>query len=190
MRILGRLALATALLAPAGLITIQSASAVGGGFNCTGSSGTVALDNGLSLRTARVSTVTVTAPGLTCTGGQVTAGGLTARLRMDKAVECSGWVGLKNAGTGTATWTLPVQMGTTTMNLGFKVTATAGHVTSGTISGRVTGNQQVGSGKGISGTFSLNKGLKSTASGGDCTVTGKLKNFGITAINIKTVVLP
>lgn len=188
MRILGRFALAAALLAPAGLITVQSASAAGGGFNCTGSSGSVVLDRGLSLQTDRSSVMTVTAPGLTCTGGQVTAGALSATLKTP-AVSCAKWVGAKNVGTGTATWSAPVQMGKTTMALQFKVTATAGHVTSGTILGKVIGAQdQVGTGKGIAGTFSLNKGLKSTASGGDCTLLGRLKTFGITAINIKTTV--
>ncbi len=42
--------------------------------------------------------------------------------------------------------------------------------------------QQPVQGRHISGSISLDKGLKSVASGGDCTVTGKLKNFGVTAI--------
>ncbi len=186
MRILGRLAMAAALLIPAGVVVAQTtAHAAGGGFNCTGGGGTATFSPGLLLSTGRPQTVSVHQSGLTCTGGFVTGGSLSASMQTP-SVRCSGMVGSTASGSGTATWT-DAGMGKSTMKFNMKVTGSTGHTTTGTISGLVTtSGSNLASGKTISGTFTLGKGLKSTNSGGDCTVTIPLSNFGLTAIAFHT----
>lgn len=186
MRILGRLAMAAALLVPVGIVAAGQAGAAGGGFNCHGAAGTVSASPGLLLSSSRPQTLGVSSTGLSCSGGFVTGGNLSASLQTPN-VRCSGMVGKSGNGSGTLTWTAPANMGKSTAKLNFKVTGTVAHTTTGTITGTVTtSGSNLGSGKAISGSFTLNKGLKPTAQGGDCSVTSPITSFGITAIALKT----
>jgi hypothetical protein len=186
MRIFGRLAMAAALLVPVGIVAAGSAGASGGGFACSGGGGTVTASPGFLLTTSKPQTVAVSQSALACTGGFVTSGNLSASGQTP-TVRCSGMVGASAKGAGTLTWTAPANMGKSTAKLNFTVTGTAGHTTSGTISGKVTtSGSNLASGKTITGAFVLNKGLRSTASGGDCSVTSSLTSFGITSISLHT----
>jgi hypothetical protein len=185
MRILGRLAMAAALLVPVGIVAAGSASASGGGFNCSGTSGTATATPGLLLSTGKPQQTAISSSGLTCTGGFVTGGRLKASIQTT-TTNCAGLVGKTSNGAGTLTWT-DAGMGKSTAKLNFKVTSSVGHVTSGTITGVITtSGSNLAAGKAVSGAFTLNKGLRSTASGGDCTVTIPLTSFGITAISLHT----
>ena len=186
MRILGRLAMAAALLVPGSMALASHAGASGGGFSCSGTTGSLTATPGFLLSNSGPQTLKVVSNGLTCTGGFVTGGNLVGSLQTAD-YRCGSIIGHNGNGTGTLTWTSPANMGKTTAKLNFKFTGTSGHTTTGTISGVVTTNgSNLAAGKAITGAFTLNKGLRSTASGGDCTVTKRLKNFGVTAISLHT----
>jgi len=187
MRILGRLALAAALLVPVGVVTASTAGASGGGFHCSGGGGTTTMSPGLLLFTGHPQTITSTQNGLVCTGGFVDHGNLTASEQTPQSVRCSGIVGLVDRGTAKIVWTSPAGFGKTTLKLNMTITGTSGHTTSGTLSGVVTTTgSNFAAGKAVSGAFVLGKGLKSTNSGGDCTVNIPLTTFPITSISLHT----
>ena len=186
MRILGRLAMAAALLVPVGMVAAGSASASGGGFSCSGTTGSATATPGLLLSTGKPQQWAISANGLACTGGFVTSGRLKASLQTT-TTNCAGLVGKTSNGAGTLTWTAPAGMGSSTAKLNFKVTGSTGQETHGTITGVVTtSGSNLAAGKPIAGAFSLNKGLKSVASGGNCTVTIPLTSFGINSISLHT----
>ena len=186
VRVMGPLLLSAALLVS--VVGLAAPAGAGGGsFNCSGSGGTMTASPGLKLFDGQSNTLSWTQSGLACTGGFTAAGNLTAKMQTPKAVQCSGIVGIVDAGTATIVWTNPANFGKTTMKLNMKITSTSGHVTSGTLSGVVTtAGSNFASGKAVTGAFTLGKGLHSTQSGGDCTVTTQLKNFPITAISLHT----
>jgi hypothetical protein len=187
MRVFGRLALAAALLVPVGVVTASSAGASGGGFACTGAGGTTTATPGLVLFTGHPQTLASTQHALNCTGGFVTHGNLTASVQTPQSVRCSGIVGLVDRGTAKITWTSPAGFGRSTLKLNMTITGSTGHTTSGTLSGAVTTTgSNFAAGKTVSGTFVLGKGLKSTNSGGDCTVNIPLTTFPITSISLHT----
>jgi hypothetical protein len=186
MRILGRLALAAALLVPVGVIAAGSASASGGGFNCSSTLGNATATSGLLLSSGRSQQWSLSSAGLTCTGGFVTGGRLKASMQTT-TTNCAGLVGKTSNGSGVLTWTAPAGMGQSSAKLNFKVTGSTGHETHGTITGVVTtSGSNLAAGKAVSGAFSLNKGLQSVASGGDCTVTVPLTSFGLNSISLHT----
>jgi hypothetical protein len=179
------------LLAAAMLVSVVGlaapAGAGGGSFNCSGAGGQVTASPGLKLFDGQSNTLSWAQSGLSCTGGFTSAGNLTAKMQTPKAVRCSGIVGIVDAGTATIVWTNPANFGKTTMKLNMKITSTSGHVTSGTLSGVVTtAGSNFASGKAVTGAFTLGKGLHSTQSGGDCTVTTQLTTFPITAMSLHT----
>lgn len=185
VRVTGPLLAAAMLVSIGGLA--QSAGAAGGGFNCTGGGGTMVATPGVVLSTGQPQTLDWTQNGMTCTGGFVSAGNLKASMRTPKEVRCSGLVGIVDKGTARITWTAPAGMGKTTMKLNMTITGTVGHTTSGTLSGLVTTEgSNFASGKSVAGSFTLGKGLRSTQSGGDCSVNNRLKTFPITSISLHT----
>ena len=186
VRVMGPLLLAATMLVSVGGFA-QSAGAAGGGFNCSGSGGTMTASPGLKLFSGAPQGLAWTQGGLSCTGGFVSAGNLKAAMQTPKAVRCSGIVGIVDRGTSTITWTAPAGMGKTTMKLNMTITSSVGHVTSGTLSGLVTTTgSNFASGKTVSGAFTLGKGLRSTQGGGDCTVNIPLTTFPITSMSLHT----
>ncbi|MCU1351553.1 MAG: hypothetical protein JWM05_762 [Acidimicrobiales bacterium] len=177
--------MAAALVAAMCAVSSTTAGAAGGGFNCTSSSGSVSFNPGLLLKTAKPQKIGA-ASTVACTGGFVDGGSVTASVSSPN-VRCAGLVGKSSAGTGKAVWSTP-GMGKSTMKLVLKITSTGTHTASGVITGRVTTTgSNLGSGKAISGTFTIDKGLSSTLNGGDCTVTIPLTSAGITALAFHTV---
>ena len=186
VRVMGPLLLAAAMLVSVGGLA-QTAGAAGGGFNCSGSGGTMTATPGLLLFTGAPQTLSWAQNGLTCTGGFVSHGNLTASMQTPKSVRCSGLVGIVDRGTARITWTAPAGMGKTTLKLNMTVTGSVGHSTTGTLSGLVTTTgSNFASGKTVSGAFTLGKGLRSTQSGGDCSTNIKLTTFPITSISLHT----
>ena len=80
---------------------------------------------GLKLFAGQSNALSWTQNGLSCTGGFVSAGNLTAHNQTPKAVRCSGIIGIVDAGTATIVWTSPANMGKTTMKLNMKITSTS-----------------------------------------------------------------
>lgn len=186
VRVMGPLVLAAAMLVSVGGLA-QSAGAAGGGFSCSGAGGTMTANPGLLLFAGAPQQLSWAQNGLTCTGGFVSGGNLTATMATPKSVRCSGIVGIVDNGSGQIVWTSPANFGRTTMKLNMKITSTTGHSTVGTLSGIVTTTgSNFASGRTVTGAFALGKGLHSTQSGGDCSVTSKLITFPITSISLHT----
>lgn len=186
VRVVGPLILAAAMLVSVGGLA-QSAGASGGGFNCSGTSGTMTATPGLLLFTGKPQTLTWSGASVTCSGGFVAAGNLTASMQTPQSVRCSGIIGLTDRGTGKVVWTSPSSMGKTTLKLNMTITSTSAHQTFGTLSGLVTtSGSNFAAGKTVSGTFTLNKGLHSTQSNGDCSTNSPLTTFPITAVSLHT----
>jgi hypothetical protein len=183
---MGPLLMAAAMLVSVGGFA-QSAGAAGGGFNCTGGGGTMTASPGLLLFSGKPQTLTWAQNGLSCTGGFVSNGNLKATMTTPKEVRCSGIIGIVDHGSSTITWTAPAGMGKTTLKLNMTITSTSNHSTQGTLSGLVTTTgSNFASGKTVSGSFTLGKGLHSTNGGGDCTVNIPLTTFPITSMNLHT----
>ena len=192
MRKFARLALAVALLAPAGIVATNSAGAAGGGFDCekTVAEGNFSANPGLLLGTAASQTFKLN-QRLSCDGGFVTTGTLKATLYAG-GTTCGGFTGAKTSTAGTATWSAPLGMGVSTVNLKLSgVNRTVPGQTTMAISGTVgTGTSVIGAGKALTGSITVNKGLKSVANGGHCTINIPLTFGGIgeiTALTLKTV---
>ena len=186
VRVLGRLALATAMLVSVGGLA-QQAGASGGGFSCSGAGGTMTASPGLLLSSGKPQTLSWVQNGMACTGGFVTGGNLTASMQTPQSVRCSGIIGLNDKGTGRIVWKASDQNGKTTLKLNMKITSTSGQTTSGTLAGVVTtAGSNFASGKAVSGAFVLHKGLRAINSGGNCTGTTPLTNFPIDSISLHT----
>src|SRR6476469_6058644 len=100
VRVMGPLLLSAALLVSVvGLAA--PAGAGGGGFSCSGAGGTMTASPGLKLFAGQSNALSWTQNGLSCTGGFVSAGNLTAHNQTPKAVRCSGIIGIVDAGTAT-----------------------------------------------------------------------------------------
>ena len=187
MRILKALGLVIALVAAMFAVSTTSVSAAGGGFSCSGSGGTATFTPGLLLKTSLPQQAKASQGGLACTGGYVTAGKVVIKVATPD-VRCSGLVNAIDKGTATATWSAPLNMGTSTLKMNLKVTSSTGHSTTGTLTGLVTTTgSNLASGKAVAGTFTLNKGLLSTGQGGDCSINSPLTSFGITALAFHTI---
>lgn len=187
MRILKALGLVTALIATMFAVSSTTASAGGGGFSCSGSGGQATFTPGLLLKSSLPQQVRASQGGLVCTGGYVTGGKVVIKVATPD-VRCSGLVNAIDKGTATATWSTPLNMGTSTMKMNLKVTSSVGHTTTGTLTGIVTTTgSNLAAGKAITGTFTLNKGLLSTGQGGDCSINSPLTSFGITALAFRTI---
>jgi len=187
MRVFKALGLAIALVAAMFAVSSTTAGAAGGGFSCSGAGGQVTSTPGLLLKVSLPQHIHASQGNLACTGGAVTGGRVSVDVSSPD-VRCAGMIGTTSRGTAKATWSTPSHMGISTFKLNLKVTATTGHTTTGTISGSVTQTgSALASGKAVVGSFTLNKGLNSTANGGDCSINSPLTTFGITALAFHTV---
>jgi hypothetical protein len=75
-------------------------------------------------------------------------------------------------------------MGKSAVTLRFVITGTSGHKTTVHVYGRVTSSINVFKGSHVSGDLTLDRGLKASSDGGDCSTTA-LKHFGVTAIKLR-----
>ncbi len=193
MRNLGRLAMVAALVVSAGAVAPLSAGAVvDPTATCAGTSGSVALSPGLNLVNDHdvVQSASVTAAGVTCTGGYVTAGALKVSLKSKKAVSCNSLIdGIptktpKWNGTVRVNWNLPVGMGRSDAVVQAYVLSTTGASTTFKVSGNVLDSSNLFYGH-FSGKITINKGLNSTANGGSCSVLNAITSATVTASNFK-----
>jgi hypothetical protein len=169
-----------------GPIRTSAAVIVGAAYHqasCHGSTGTVQLTHGLFLAASQTQTIDLAATLGTCTGGYVSAGRVKASFRSTRPMTCQNAIGVSNGGSGTLTWTSPAGMGTAGATVRFVFASTSGHSTSVHFYGDVTSHPNLFTGRHISGTITLNRGLKSAASGGDCRAAAALAKFNVTAIN-------
>jgi len=189
MKSFGRLLMAAALIVPLGVgVAAQSAQATqgnGGKFSCTGTAGTVAIRPGLLLNKTLDQRITGASTGVTCTGGSVTGGNLTFNLQKVN-LRCPKLAGGKPVnGTLRVIWNKADKAGQTLLTVSYKVTGTSAHTTDLAITGSVRMGA-IAVGKAITGTLSLDKGLKSIPNGGDCATLKPLTGANITAIAFAT----
>jgi hypothetical protein len=189
MKSFGRLLMAAALIVPVGVVTAQSAGAVQGGqgkFTCTASTGTFAARPGLLLGQKKDQRITEDATE-TCTGGFVTGGAAHLNVNEERQNCASLSRGPAQGANGTirVIWNKGDKAGQSVITINLKVTATSGHTTSGTLTGKVRmGALAVG--KNVTGTFAINKGLMSRANGGDCAALKRLTDGSLTDFSFAT----
>jgi len=189
MKSFGRLLMAAALIVPVGVATAQSAGAVQGGqgsFSCSSTSGTFAVRPGLLLGQKKNQRITQDTT-VTCTGGFVTGGAAHLNVNEERQNCASLAAGPKQGSNGTirVIWAKTDKAGQSVITVNLTVTATSGHTTSGTL----TGSVRIGAlavGKKITGTFAINKGLKSRSNGGDCAALTRLTGGSLTQFAFAT----
>ena len=141
MRIIGRLALAAALLVPVGVATANSAGASSGTVKCTIGATKVGISPGLLLSTNASQTLKVPSPNLpsspgpldACHGfginGSASGTTMTFSVTTPKSVTCQSIIGVQINGTAKITWAASTHNGTTTAKFGVNFTsATTAHL--------------------------------------------------------------
>jgi len=182
MRTLGRLLMAAALIVPVGAVVATSSAGASttNHASCSGSGSIVSQltnngvgDNGgllYSKKGAQQFKGTGSGP---CSGGIVTSNRVKMIVTTQTAVNCQTIGSTVLGGNGTLTWN--TGMGTSSFSIQWKWTSN----TTIHISGNVTApadNTFIGNH--ISGNMTTTKSLAAAASGGNCTATIPLTNFG------------
>lgn len=194
MRNLGRLAMVAALVVSAGAAAPLSAGAViTPTASCTGTTGSVGFTPGLELVDDQnsVQTAAVTAAGLICTGGYVTAGVLSGTLKSSKAVSCLSLLdGIATSspkwnGHMKAKWTAPAGMEATKATVRAWVKASTGASTTFKIKGTVNADAGLFANRTFTSIITVDKGLNAVANGGSCTVSIPITTSTITASTLK-----
>ena len=181
--------MAAALIVPLGVATAQSAGATQGGqgkFSCSSSDGSFAVRPGLLLGQKKDQRITQDT-AVTCTGGYVTGGAAHLNVNEEHQNCASLAAGPKQGSNGIirVNWSKTDKAGSSVLTVNLTVTATSGHTTSGTLTGHVRfGALAVG--KTITGTFAINKGLKSRSNGGDCAALKRLTGGSLTQFSFAT----
>ena len=196
MRVLGRLAMAAALMVPIGVLAATSSGAVNTNTaTCTGATGTIANvlinngvgDNGgLLLAKKGPQQYKLSAGGQACTGGVVSAARVKAVVTTATAVNCQTLLAnaVQLGGSGTFTWTAPAGMGTSNFNVRFQWRSNTKIKFWGSVSSTASSNN-VFRGNHISGFIGTSTSLASAASLGNCSAVNPLSAFSINAIDYK-----
>ncbi len=125
-------------------------------------------------------------PALACTGGSVTGGKWSINLTEQK-LRCPKLAkGGPVNGQSHVIWNKSDKAGQSMIILNFKVTATSGHTTSGTIDGTVKSGA-IAVGHAVSGTWAIDKGLNSIPNGGNCSVSKPMTSANFTSITVASV---
>lgn len=183
MKVLGRLAMATALLVPVGIATIGNAGAAVSTASCTGAAGSATYTPGLLLTTRAGQAVKVTETGGTCGGGTVTSVAITTvqASRNAKAALVSVPVSCNTLLANLTTGDLPFNgtiraqwnagMGYNTAKISAVIVHSTGATTVFQFRGTTTDshNSPFGAGRPVHGRFVVGTGLHTVASGGNCT---------------------
>ena len=198
MKRLGRLALAAALLVPAGIAVSTGAGAVGPSATCSGGlAGTVGIAPGLKLVARQSQALSIAnATQSVCSGGYVTAGVVKTQALFPlktAAVNCQNLLnGIATktplwSGRIQATWTAPPGMGKTVAAISAYVTSSVGTSTSFHFSGNVIPGGNLFTHGHVSGNFTIDKGLNSTAAtpAGSCSLLNPITGANITASSLK-----
>jgi hypothetical protein len=191
MRNIARLALATALLLPAGLVAAGPAHAADPAAKCqrATSQGLLTATPGLKQVVKKKQAYVLNTAGLTCTGDFVRGVNIALNTSQPVGINCSSAIGqVANSGksNGVLTWTKPASQGKSKFHAYISITGTSGHTTTAKIKGVVNtspANQLFGGHK-VSGTIKLGRGLKPVAQGGDCNPTSSLKKFPVLSITL------
>jgi len=150
---------------------------------CHGTTGTLVSTPGLQLTAEQPHTFALAVTFGTCFGPYVQKAKLSASFRT-ASLSCSTAIDRTAGGSGTLTWLSPGGLGASAVSLQFAMVSTAGHVTLAQFHGVVTSPSNLFSGAHIGGTLTLNRGLGSTSSGGDCPATGQITTFALTTITM------
>jgi len=189
MKVLGRLAMAAAMLVPIGVAVAAPAGAVNTNTAaCTGTTGainSVLTNNGVGdhggLLLARKGSQQFKLSATTGTdcGTVVDAGTLSAVFTTATAVNCQTASSTTLGGHGTLKWTAPAGMGKSVANISWRWTSPTHLHYSGSVS--ATGSTtNVFNGQHVSGGVTTQQSLLAVANGGNCTSTIPLTHFTIT----------
>jgi len=152
--------------------------------SCTGSGGTLAVKPGLSTGPAKPQTLTLASTFSQCTGPYVRGASLSISFRSSTAVTCRNVVGVNSTGSGVIRWTAPRGMGKSALTLRFVITSTSGHTSTAHLYGDVTSTVNVFTGSHVSGDLTLDRGMKATSEGGNCSST-PITHVGVTAVKLR-----
>jgi hypothetical protein len=194
MRTLGRLAMAAALIVPAGAVaTASSAGAVNtntaactavGQINGQHTNNGVGDNGGLLLAKKGSQQFKLTAKTNSDCGDVVDAGRMKATFTTATAINCQTATTTTMGGSGTFTWTAPDGMGTSVANIRFRWTSPTTLRYAGSVSSTGSSNNIFG-GQHVNGLVTTVQSLKAKAAGGNCTATIPLTKFIISGMNIK-----
>jgi uncharacterized protein (DUF2147 family) len=151
---------------------------------CTGNAGTVNVSPGLVFTTKDPQTIALNTTLSSCSGPYVTSARIVVSFRSSQPINCQNAINVTSGGSGTITWPSPAGMGKSSATVRFVITSTTGHTTQVHYYGDVTSQANVFTGRHLSGNLTLNKGLKTAGSGGDCSNTVPLKSFAVTAASL------
>jgi hypothetical protein len=152
--------------------------------SCTGDEGSVNITPGLATSPPRTQTFKLSTTLSDCAGPYVTAASLSISFRSSTAISCGSARNVNSSGTGKIRWTAPRGMGKTELTLRFVLTSTSGHTTKAHVYGDVRSKINVFAGSHVSGDLTLDRGLKATSDGGNCSST-PLTSMGVTAIKLR-----
>ena len=191
MKVLGRLAMAAAVLVPIGAVVVAAPAGAANTntASCTGVSGSIdnittnngVHDNGgLLLAKKGTQQYKVKAATSTDCGSVVNAGNLSAVITTATAINCQTAKTTTLGGSGTFTWTDPAGMGKSVANLQFRWTGNTTLHFSGSVSSTGSSNNIFG-GQHVTGNVTTTQSLAALAAGGSCSATAPLHHFAITA---------
>jgi len=152
--------------------------------SCTGRGGSVSSKPGLVLKVKKSRKLTLSGSFTSCTGTFVSVGHITASVQTSTAVNCTTAMNVTSGGSGTFTWNSPLAMGTSDAHLRLVVVSTVRHVTKIHVYGTITAKANIFTGRHITGTITLNRGLSPRAAGGDCSAKSPLTKIAITSIKL------
>lgn len=183
MRTLGRLAMAAALIVPVGAVAATSSAGASTSNHaaCNGSGAIVSqlTNNGIgdhggllySRKGAQQFKGTGNGP---CSGGIVTSNRVKVIVTTQTPVNCQTIKNTTLGGNGTLTWN--TGMGTSNYSIQWKWTSNTTIHFSGNVTGPGANTFQ---GNHISGNMQTTKSIAAAASGGNCTATQPLTDFGV-----------
>lgn len=192
MRRFTRVALAVALLLPAGIAVSSAAHAADApAAFCHRSvpNGNLTATPGLKFLVKRAQAYVLTTGGLVCNGAFVRGVNVSLHSPQPIAISCTSAVGQtakSGSSAGLLTWTKPASSGKSKFHGNITITATSGHTTTAKLKGVINtspANTLLG-GHRVTATIQLSKGLALTTNGGDCSPNSSLKNFPVSSITM------
>ena len=192
MRRFARVALAAALLVPAGIAVTgvaHAADAPAAFCHRSVPNGRMTVTPGLKYLVKQKQAYVLTTAGLVCNGAYVRGVDVSLHTSQPVAIGCTSAVGTEaNSGSssGLFTWTKPAHSGESKFHGSITITATSNHTTTAKLKGVINtspANTLLG-GHRVTGTIHFSKGLALTTNGGDCQPNASLKNFPVSSISL------
>jgi Fibronectin type III domain len=152
--------------------------------SCSGNAGSMRVTPGLATSAAKPQTFKLASKLGRCRGPYVRAASIAISFRSSTAISCRSALNVNSTGSGTIRWTAPRGMGKTSLTLRLVLTSTSGHTTKAHVYGVVTSNVNVFKGSHVSGDLTLDRGLKATSDGGDCS-TAALTDLRVSKVKLR-----